>query len=198
MSRLVVASNNPGKLRELEAMLKPLGFDPVAQSTLGVTEAEEPHETFLENALAKARHACVATGLPSLADDSGLCVPSLAGEPGVHSAYYGGVEGDRAARDARNNAKLVERLRTGSDPSAFYYCVLVLVRAPGDPCPVVAEGRWMGEIVPQPAGTHGFGYDPYFRPRGSQLTAAQMAPEDKNRVSHRALALQALAAQLSR
>ena len=198
MTRLVVASNNPGKLRELEAMLAPLGFDPAAQSTLGVSEAEEPHETFLENALAKARHACVATGLPSLADDSGLCVPSLAGEPGVHSAHYAGLEGDRATRDARNNAKLVERLRGNADRGAFYYCVLVLVRAPGDPCPVVAEGRWLGEIVAEPAGTNGFGYDPYFRPRGSRLTAAQMAPDEKNRVSHRALALQALAAQLSR
>jgi XTP/dITP diphosphohydrolase len=189
VSRLVVASNNPGKLRELEAMLQPLGFEPVAQATLGVDEAEEPHETFLENALAKARHASVATGLPALADDSGLCVPSLAGEPGVHSAYFAGIEGDRAARDARNNAKLVERLHDSRDRSAFYYCVLVLVRAPGDPCPLVAEGRWHGEIVLQPAGTHGFGYDPYFRPAGSTLTAAQMGPEDKNRVSHRARAL---------
>ena len=197
MSRLVVATNNPGKLRELEAMLQPLGFEPVAQSALGVGEAEEPHETFLENALAKARHACVATGLPALADDSGLCVPSLAGEPGVHSAYYAGVEGDRAARDARNNAKLVARLRESGDRAAFYYCVLVLVRAPGDPCPLVAEGRWHGEIVLQPAGANGFGYDPYFRPAGSELTAAQIAPPDKNRVSHRARALQALAAQLA-
>ena len=197
MSRLVVASNNPGKLRELGAMLGPLGFEPLAQSSLGVGEAEEPHETFLENALAKARHACVATGLPALADDSGLCVPSLAGEPGVHSAYYAGVEGDRATRDARNNAKLVERLREGGERSAFYYCVLVMVRAPGDPCPLVAEGRWHGEITLEPAGANGFGYDPYFLPRGSRLTAAQMAPDEKNRVSHRARALQALAAQLA-
>ena len=192
-----MASNNPGKLRELEAMLQPLGFEPVAQAAVDVGEAEEPHETFLENALAKARHACVATGLPALADDSGLCVPSLAGEPGVHSAYYAGVEGDRAARDARNNAKLLERLRESADRSAFYYCVLVLVRAPGDPCPVVAEGRWRGEIVLQPAGENGFGYDPFFRPAGSDLTAAQMPPAEKNRVSHRARALQALAARLA-
>ena len=114
----------------------------------------------------------------------------------MHSAYYAGVEGERAARDARNNAKLVERLRAVGDRGAFYYCVLVLVRAPGDPCPLVAEGRWQGEIVLQPAGANGFGYDPHFRPAGSALTAAQMAPADKNRVSHRARALQALAAQL--
>jgi len=197
VTRLVVASSNPGKIRELDAMLRPLGFEPVAQSSLGVGEAQEPHETFLENALAKARHACVATGLASLADDSGLCVPSLAGEPGVHSAYYGGVEGDRETRDARNNAKLVERLRESSGRGAFYYCVLVLVRAPGDPCPLVAEGRWHGEIVLEPAGTGGFGYDPHFRPAGASLTAAQMTSEAKNRASHRALALQALASQLS-
>ena len=197
MSRLVVASGNPGKLRELEAMLRPLGFEPVAQSELGVTEAAEPHETFLENALAKARHACVATGLAALADDSGLCVPSLAGEPGVHSAYYAGLDGDRPTRDARNNAKLVGRLRESADRGAFYYCVLVLVRSPGDPCPVVAEGRWMGEIVLEPAGANGFGYDPHFLPRGSDLTAAQMPPGEKNRVSHRARALQALAARLA-
>jgi XTP/dITP diphosphohydrolase len=196
MSRLVVASNNPGKLRELEAMLRPLGFDPVAQSALGVGEAEEPHETFLENALAKARHACVATGLAALADDSGLAVPGLAGEPGVHSAYYAGTEGDRATRDARNNAKLVERVRTLPGRGAFYYCVLVLVRAPGDPCPIVAEGRWHGEITLEPRGANGFGYDPYFVPRGAAQTAAEMESAAKNRVSHRALALAALATKL--
>jgi XTP/dITP diphosphohydrolase len=196
MKRLVVASNNPGKLRELEAMLLPLGLEPVAQATLGVSEAEEPHETFLENALAKARHACVATGLPTLADDSGLCVPGLAGEPGVHSAYYAGTEGDRETRDARNNAKLVARISDLPDRAAFYYCVLVLVRAPGDPCPLVAEGRWHGEIVAAPRGTNGFGYDPYFLPRGESCTAAEMEAAAKNRISHRALALAALAERL--
>lgn len=196
MNRLVVASGNPGKLRELEAMLRPLGLEPVPQAALGVTEAEEPHETFLENALAKARHAAVTTGLPALADDSGLCVPALAGEPGVHSAYYAGLEGDRAARDARNNAKLVARLAEVADRAAFYYCVLVLVRAPGDPCPLVAEGRWHGAIVAAPRGTSGFGYDPHFEPRGAGLTAAEMDAAAKNRVSHRALALAALAAKL--
>jgi XTP/dITP diphosphohydrolase len=196
VSRLVVASNNPGKLRELEAMLQPLGFEPVAQATLGVDEAEEPHETFLENALAKARHASVATGLPALADDSGLCVPSLAGEPGVHSAYFAGIEGDRAARDARNNAKLVAALRPVEDRSAFYYCVLVLVRRPGDPTPIVAEGVWDGDIVLEPRGTGGFGYDPYFQPWGSSRTAAELLAEEKNRVSHRALAAAALLRRL--
>jgi XTP/dITP diphosphohydrolase len=196
LSRLVIASNNPGKLRELEAMLRPLGMEPLPQAALGVGEAEEPHETFLENALAKARHACVATGLPALADDSGLCVPALAGEPGVHSAYYAGTEGDRDARDARNNARLVDRVATLADRSAFYYCVLVLVRAPGDPCPIVAEGRWHGEIVAAPRGQNGFGYDPHFLPRGETLTAAEMGADAKNRVSHRAMALAALAGAL--
>ncbi len=196
MTRLVVASGNPGKLRELEAMLRPLGLDPVAQSALGVTEAEEPHETFLENALAKARHACVATGLPALADDSGLCVAALAGEPGVHSAYYGGLEGDRETRDARNNARLVERLDGMSDATALYYCVLVLVRSPGDPCPLVAEGRWHGRIVREPRGAGGFGYDPHFLIPELGITAAELPPERKNAVSHRASALAELARRL--
>lgn len=196
MSRLVVATGNPGKLRELEAMLRPLGFEPMAQSALGVCEAEEPHETFVENALAKARHACIATRLPALADDSGLCVPALAGEPGVHSAYYAGVDGDRATRDARNNAKLVERLSGALDDAAFYYCVLVLVRSPGDPCPLVAEGRWQGRIVREPRGAGGFGYDPHFLLPQLGLTAAQLPPAQKNAVSHRALALAELARKL--
>ncbi len=196
MTRLVVASGNPGKLRELEAMLRPLGLDLVAQSALGVTEAEEPHETFLENALAKARHACLATGLPALADDSGLCVAALAGEPGVHSAYYAGLEGDRETRDARNNVRLVERLDGMPDAGAFYYCVLVLVRSPGDPCPLVAEGRWHGRIVREPRGAGGFGYDPHFLLPELGLTAAQLPPGRKNAVSHRALALAELALRL--
>lgn len=194
--KIVIASNNPGKLRELEALLKPLGIDSVAQAALGVTEAGEPHETFLENALAKARHASRATGFPALADDSGLCVVALDGAPGVQSAYFAGPEGDRATRDARNNARLVERLAPMPDRSAFYYCVLVMVRSAGDPTPIVADGRWHGEIIATPRGAGGFGYDPYFVPRGSPLTAAEMAPEAKNRASHRALALAELAAKL--
>jgi XTP/dITP diphosphohydrolase len=194
--QIVIASSNAGKLRELQAMLKPLGIDAVPQSHWAVAEAEEPHSTFLENALAKARHASRATGLPALADDSGLCVPTLGGDPGVNSAYYAGREGDREARDARNNAKLVEELRDREDRSAFYYCVLVLVSSEDDPVPVVADARWHGEIVLEPRGENGFGYDPYFLTREHHKTAAELAPEQKNRTSHRGKALAALAAKL--
>jgi len=195
LKRVVLASNNAGKMRELEALLAPLGLEIVSQASLGVAEAEEPHDTFVENALAKARHAAAATGLPALADDSGLCVPALGGEPGVHSAYFAGKEGARDERDARNNAKLVAALRGIDDRSAFYYCVLVLVRWAADPTPLVAEGEWHGEIALEPRGTHGFGYDPHFRTVFGK-TAAEMPPEAKNRVSHRARAMAALAAKV--
>jgi XTP/dITP diphosphohydrolase len=184
-------------LRELDALLRPLGIETVAQAEMAVTEAQEPHFTFLENALAKARHAANMTGLPALADDSGLCVPALFGEPGVHSAYYAGKEGTREERDARNNAKLVEQLRAPSDRAAFYYCVLVLVRSPEDPTPIVADATWHGYMLLQPRGRGGFGYDPYFRPVDSGLTAAELSDEDKNRMSHRGQALRALAAKLA-
>ncbi len=197
VNRVVIASNNPGKLRELRALLEPLGIEALPQSEFAVTEAEEPHLTFLENALAKARHAASVTRLPALADDSGLCVSALSGGPGVHSAYYAGKEGSREERDARNNAKLMERLRAAGDRSAFYYCVLVLVRNRDDPTPLVADGTWQGEIVFKPRGANGFGYDPYFLVRGGTLTAAELAEGQKNRVSHRGQALGALAAKLS-
>jgi XTP/dITP diphosphohydrolase len=196
VNRVVIASNNPGKLRELSALLQPLGIEAAPQSDFAVAEAEEPHFTFLENALAKARHAANMTGLPALADDSGLCVPALFGEPGVHSAYYAGKEGGREERDALNNAKLVEQMRAAEDRSAFYYCVLVLVRDAGDPTPIVADGTWHGEILLEPRGANGFGYDPYFLVKGRSLTAAELGPTEKNAVSHRGLALAALAAKL--
>ncbi|HSN22348.1 MAG TPA: RdgB/HAM1 family non-canonical purine NTP pyrophosphatase, partial [Usitatibacter sp.] len=192
MDKLVIASHNPGKLRELRALLAPLGIEALPQSEFHVTEAEEPHETFLENALAKARNASRATGLPALADDSGLCVAALHGGPGVHSAYYAGKSGSREERDARNNAKLVEALRDRPDRSAFYYCVLILLRAHDDPTPIVADGAWHGEIVLEPRGAGGFGYDPYFL-ADSGRTAAELEAGEKNRVSHRARALAALA-----
>ena len=185
--RLVLASSNPGKLREIRALLAPLSIQVLTQQELGIGEADEPHDTFLENALAKARHASRAAGLPALADDSGLCVEALGGEPGVHSAYYAGREGDREARDARNNAKLLAQL--GSDRSAFYVCVMVLVRRAADPRPLVAEGIWRGEIGRAPRGSNGFGYDPLFYPKGLQKTAAELAPDHKNRISHRGIAL---------
>ena len=197
MKRIVIASNNPGKLRELGQLLAPLGIETVAQGELGIIEVEEPHGTFIENALAKARHASRAAKLPALADDSGLCVAALGGEPGVHSAYFAGHEGTREERDARNNAKLVERLRDVRDRSAFYYCVLVLMRSPEDPVPTVADARWHGKIALEPRGTGGFGYDPYFVPAGSRRSAAELRAQEKNRVSHRALALAALAARLA-
>ncbi|MGQ0508979.1 MAG: RdgB/HAM1 family non-canonical purine NTP pyrophosphatase [Betaproteobacteria bacterium] len=197
---LVLASGNPGKALEIRALLEPLGIHVVSQAELGISEAEEPHDTFLENALAKARHASRATGMPALADDSGLCVDALGGLPGVHSAYFAGREGGREARDARNNAKLLASLAhlvVGADRRAHYACVMVLVRRADDPEPLVAEGRWEGAIGTEPRGKNGFGYDPLFNVTdrlhlaGSSTarTAAELPPEEKNRVSHRGLAL---------
>ena len=197
MEKIVIASNNPGKLRELSALLKPLGIEAIAQGDLGVAEAAEPHETFLENALAKARHASRMTGLPAMADDSGLCVTALGGEPGVHSAHFAGREGAREERDARNNAKLVAALAGAQDRSAFYYCVLVLVESPHDPTPVVVDGTWHGRIALAPRGSGGFGYDPWFQTEQRGLTAAELDPQDKNRLSHRGKALALLAARLA-
>jgi XTP/dITP diphosphohydrolase len=187
--KVVVASGNPGKLREIEAILGG-GLSLVAQSELGIGEAEEPHATFVENALAKARHASRAAGLPALADDSGLCVHALGGEPGVHSAYYAGREGSREERDARNNARLLDAL--GDERSAYYCCVMVLVRRADDPRPLIAEGLWHGEIARAPRGTSGFGYDPLFFLPQLGRTAAELAPAEKNRVSHRGRALRKL------
>ena len=188
--KLVVASNNPGKLREIDALLAGAGIDVVAQGSLGVSEAEEPHRTFVENALAKARHASRATGLPALADDSGLCVQALAGAPGVDSAYFAGREGAREARDERNNRKLLASL--GNARGAYYCCVMVLLRHADDPRPLIAEGLWHGEIAREPRGANGFGYDPLFRLPALGKTAAELDPAEKNRISHRAQALQSL------
>jgi len=181
--RLVLASSNPGKLREIGELLAPLGIEVIPQARLGIAEAEEPHDTFVENALAKARHASRTSGLPALADDSGLCVDALGGAPGVHSAYFAGREGDRESRDARNNAKLLASL--GAERKAHYVCVMVLVRSADDPDPLVAEGRWEGEIARAPRGANGFGYDPLFYLPGLGRTAAELAPQEKNRLSHR-------------
>jgi XTP/dITP diphosphohydrolase len=177
-------------------LLAPLGIEAIAQSQLAVSEADEPHDTFVENALAKARHASRATGIPALADDSGLCVPALGGEPGVHSAYFAGREGDRGTRDARNNAKLLAALAGAENRAASYYCVLVLVRSPGDPTPVIAEGAWHGAIAGEPRGSGGFGYDCLFVPAGGGRTAAELDAAEKNRASHRALAAAALVRRL--
>jgi XTP/dITP diphosphohydrolase len=188
--KLVLASSNPGKLREIGALLAPLAIELVPQQALNIPEAHEPHPTFLENALAKARHASRASGLAALADDSGLCVEALGGEPGVHSAYYAGREGSREERDTRNNDRLLSLL--DEDRRAYYCCVLVMLRHPEDPRPLVAEGVWRGEIARAPRGTNGFGYDPLFVVPSLQKTAAELAPEHKNRISHRGVALQKL------
>ena len=190
MKRLVLASANPGKIREIGALLAPLSIEVAAQSTLGIAEAAEPHCTFLENALAKARNACRASGLPSLADDSGLCVDALNGEPGVHSAYYAGTEGSREERDARNNDRLLKEMQ--DERRAHYVCVLVLLRHADDPRPLVAEGLWHGEIARSPRGANGFGYDPLFFLPDLGKTAAELDPEHKNRISHRGKALSSL------
>ena len=191
--KLVLASHNPGKLREIQALL-PARFQVVSQASLGIAEAEEPHATFVENALAKARHASRAARLPALADDSGLCVPALGGEPGVHSAYYAGREGGREERDARNNERLLRELK--EERKAYYCCVMVFVRHPEDPRPLVAEGLWHGEIARAPRGGNGFGYDPLFFLASRGKTAAELDPAEKNRLSHRAAALRTLLAML--
>jgi XTP/dITP diphosphohydrolase len=194
MKRLVLASANPGKLREMRALLAPLGREVVSQAELGIPEAAEPHDTFLENALAKARHASRASGLPALADDSGLCVDALGGAPGVRSACFAGREGGREERDARNNAKLLASL--GAARKAHYRCVMALVRSAEDPEPLIAEASWEGEIARAPRGANGFGYDPLFLVAGRGLTAAELPEEEKNRISHRARAAARLLAAL--
>jgi XTP/dITP diphosphohydrolase len=196
MKRLVLASNNPGKLREIGALLGKLGIEVTPQSELGIEEAEEPHGTFLENALAKARHASRVSGLPALADDSGLCVDALGGAPGVDSAYYAGRTGSREERDARNNRKLLESI-PGEERSACYCCVMVLLRQADDPRPLVAEGVWRGELARAPRGANGFGYDPLFYLRDLQMTAAELDPTLKNRLSHRGQALRKLLSLLN-
>jgi len=192
MRRLVLASSNPGKLREFRQMLAPLGVEVVPQSELGIPEADEPHGTFIENALAKARHASCHAGLPAFADDSGVCVAALGGEPGVQSARYAG----EPRSDERNNRKLVAALAQRADRRAHYYCVVVLVRHPLDPEPLIAEGRWHGEIIASPRGSGGFGYDPFFLLPELGKTAAELAPDEKNAISHRGKAMRQLVEML--
>lgn len=194
MKKLVLASNNAGKLKEFAALLAPLGIELVTQGSLGVPECPEPHVTFIENALAKARHASAITGLPALADDSGICAPALGGAPGVLSARFAAVDGQPRSDDA-NNRLLVERLRDHDDKRACYYAALVLVRHADDPQPLIGEGAWWGEVIDTPRGDGGFGYDPYFLLPALGKTAAELGPE-KNRISHRAMALAALLPKL--
>ncbi len=190
--RLVLASNNAGKLREFAEILAPIGFDLHPQGEFGVPEAEEPFATFVENALAKARHAARLTGLPALADDSGVCVNALGGAPGVYSARYAG----EPKSDARNNEKVIADLASHADKSAYYYCVLVYVRHADDPQPVIADGRWHGEITATARGSGGFGYDPHFWLPQLDKCAAELSKEEKNALSHRGQALRELVGKL--
>ncbi|MCP1290873.1 MULTISPECIES: RdgB/HAM1 family non-canonical purine NTP pyrophosphatase [Chromobacterium] len=190
--KLVMASNNAGKLKEFAALMAPLGIQVIPQVELQVPECPEPHHTFLENALEKARHASRVSGLPALADDSGICVEALSGAPGVYSARYAG----EPKSDAANNAKLVAALQGEANRRAWYYCVLVLVRHADDPQPLVADGMWFGEVRDEAAGAGGFGYDPHFWLPQHGCSVAEMDAAEKNRVSHRGQALQALLAKL--
>jgi len=193
-NKLVIASSNAGKLREIGQILAPLGMEVIPQSAFKVPQAEEPYASFIENALAKARHAARLTGLPALADDSGICVDALGGAPGVASAHFAGAP----RSDARNNRKLLEMLESEDNRHAHYYCVLLLMRHADDPQPLVAEGEWHGEIMRNPRGSGGFGYDPLFLDPILGKSGAELAPEQKNRVSHRGKALAALVDVLKR
>jgi XTP/dITP diphosphohydrolase len=192
--RVVVASGNRGKLREFSALLAPLGFDVAPQSEFTAKSAEETGLTFVENALLKARHACRASGLPALADDSGIEVDALHGAPGVYSARYAGA----GATDQANLDKLLRELaaRSGAPRTARYQCVLVLMRWDADPAPIIAHASWEGRILERPRGAGGFGYDPVFAPLGSEQSAAELDAEEKNRLSHRGKALRQLVDQL--
>ena len=197
---VVLASANPGKLAELGELLAPLGMSVESQAAFGLAPAPELASTFLENALGKARHAAAHSGLPALADDSGLVVPALGGAPGIRSARYAGDDADSAA----NNAKLVAAIRstavagTAARPAAHFYCALVFLRHPEDPAPIVATARWHGVIVTEPRGAAGFGYDPHFFVPALGRTAAELSAEEKNRVSHRGQAMRTLLAELER
>lgn len=189
---IVLASNNTGKLKEFFQVLAPLGFNVRAQSVFNVPDADEPYGTFVENALTKARQAARMSGLPALADDSGICVAALDGAPGVRSARFAG----EPKSDANNNQHLLKALADHTQRAAYYYCVLVLVRSEFDPQPIIADGVWHGEIVEQARGSHGFGYDPHFFIPALGKTVAELTPGEKNNLSHRGQALRTLVEKL--
>ncbi|REC95117.1 RdgB/HAM1 family non-canonical purine NTP pyrophosphatase [Kushneria indalinina] len=193
---LVVASNNAGKLREFRELLEPLAWEITSQADHGISAAEETGLTFVENALLKARAACLGSGLPALADDSGLAVTALGGAPGIYSARYSGAQGD----DQANNDRLLEALAEVPEGQrgAQYHCVLVYMRHPEDPVPIIVQGSWPGEILSLPRGEGGFGYDPLFWVPDQGLSVAELSPDLKNRISHRGRALTALLEQLER
>ena len=194
MQKIVLASNSADKVREFQELLAPFHFQIIPQGELGIPSAEEPHHTFVENALAKARHASAASGLPALADDSGICVHALDGAPGVLSARYAGLNGDNAA----NNQKLIAALQGNADRGAHYVCALVMVTSVNDPEPLIVQTRWYGQVLDQASGAHGFGYDPHFFLPQLGKTAAQLTPAEKNQISHRGQALRELITQLQR
>jgi len=192
MKKLVLASNNPGKLREFQFLLQPLGIEVLTQAQLGIAEAEEPHVTFVENALAKARHASRLSGLPALADDSGICVAALGGAPGVYSARYAG----EPKSNVRNNEKLLREMQGITDRRAHYYCVLVLLHAADDPQPLIAEGEWHGEIAHEERGEGGFGYDPLFWLQELGKMSSELPRDEKHAISHRGKALKVMLEKL--
>ncbi len=195
LQTVVLASGNAGKLREFNALLAPLHVRLISQQALNIPDAPEPHPSFVENALAKARHASALSGFAALADDSGLCVVALNGEPGIHSARYA-QEPDGTRSDEANNTKLVQALKGVADRRAWYVAVLVLVTRPDDPQPVIAEAVWPGEILESPRGEHGFGYDPFFYLPAQGCTVAELRPEIKNTLSHRGQAMRTMLTQL--
>ena len=192
MKKLIIASNNPGKLREFQFLLQPLGIEVLTQAQLGIAEAEEPHYTFIENALAKARHVSSLSGLPALADDSGICITALGGAPGVHSARYAG----EPKSDRRNNEKLLREMQGVADRRAHYFCVLVLLHSASDPQPLIAEGEWHGEIAHAERGDGGFGYDPLFWLPELGKMSAELSRDEKHAISHRGKALKVLLEKL--
>lgn len=195
LTTIVLASGNAGKLKEFNALLHPLNLKVIPQGALNISDAPEPYATFIENALTKARHASALSGLPAIADDSGLCVRALAGAPGIHSARYAVTEsGDRS--DWANNQKLIKNLENIPDRSAWYVAVLVFLMHAEDPQPLIAEANWHGQIVDIPSGTHGFGYDPHFFIPEQGCTVASMDPAIKNRISHRGQAMRLLLEKL--
>lgn len=187
--KIVMASGNAGKLKEFGALFAHYNVQLIAQNALNVPECPEPFSTFVENALAKARHASQHTGLPALADDSGICATALNGAPGIYSARYAG---ENPKSDTANNQKLIQDLAEHTNKEVWYACVLVLVRHPEDPLPIIAEGMWRGEFTATAQGENGFGYDPHFYLPEHSMTAAQMAPELKNSISHRGQAMNTL------
>jgi len=193
LNKIVIATGNAGKLREIQHLLAPLEIEVLPQSDFDMPEADEPHFTFIENALAKARHTSLHSGLPALADDSGICVDALQGAPGVYSARFAG----EPKSDARNNQRLLEVLLEENNRQAHYYCAMVLVRSPEDPQPLIAQGIWRGEILRAPRGEGGFGYDPLFLDPASGKTGAELPMEIKNSISHRGQALRDMLQQIA-